>query len=80
METIDNPLLVIHRGENSEVKAIVVMHPDLNYKHYGLIICDAVRHVAMAYGVSEDEVWEYVDKERATPTTTITTVRRTGLT
>jgi hypothetical protein len=44
------------------------------YDHcgYALIICDLVRHVARAFGVSEDDVWWWVDRERRHPTTTIT--------
>jgi hypothetical protein len=39
---------------------------------YGLLIADLVRHVARAFKVGEDAVWEWVDKERGHPTTPIT--------
>ncbi len=41
------------------------------YEHYGMFICDIVRHVATAYVVEEDAVWEWVDKERHHHTTEI---------
>ena len=51
------------------------IHPSKNassHQHYGLIICDLVRHVARAFKVGEDDVWEWVDKERLNPTTKVT--------
>jgi len=47
-------------------RIIVNIHPAKGYTHksYGLLICDLVRHVAAAYEVEEDDVWEWVDKER----------------
>jgi hypothetical protein len=50
------------------------IHPDKDdsHRHYGLLICDLVRHVAKAFKVHEDDVWEWVDKERDRPTTDIT--------
>lgn len=40
--------------------------------HYGMLICDLVRHVARAFKVSEGAVREWVDKERDHPMTDIT--------
>ena len=37
-----------------------------------LMIADIVHHVARAFKVDEDEVWEWMDKERRHPTTTFT--------
>ena len=44
---------------------------DDSYEGYGLLVCDLVRHVANAYNVDEEDVWELVDKERRKPTTDI---------
>lgn len=41
----------------------------------GLIACDIVRHAAKAYGVDEEDIFRWIDKERDNPTTTVT---RTG--
>jgi hypothetical protein len=44
-----------------------------DYMHYGILICDLVRYVAGAFNVTEDDVWEWVDKERRRgPTAKIT--------
>ena len=42
------------------------------HETYGLLIADLVRHVARAFKVGEEAVWEWVDKERGHPTTPIT--------
>jgi hypothetical protein len=70
---IENPLVIIFEGSGGEV--ICHIHPSKNAKshqHYGLIVCDLVRHVARAFKVDEKEVWEWVDKERHNPTTKVT--------
>ena len=36
-----------------------------------MAVCDLVRHVAKAFKVEEDAVWQWVDMERHNPTTTI---------
>jgi len=68
---IENPLVIMFRQKDHIVCHIYPL-PDDNYKGYGLLICDLVRHVAGAFKVDEDEVWEWVDKERIHPTTSIT--------
>ena len=44
----------------------------INHKHYGILICDLVRFVAGAFNVTEDDVWEWIDKERHNPSDKIT--------
>jgi hypothetical protein len=69
---IQNPLVIMFKGPDGEI--ITHLHPDEHtYDEYGLLVCDLVRHIARAFKVDEDDVWEYVDKERARPTTGITT-------
>jgi len=69
---IKEPYVIMFKGPNGEL--VTNIHPDkaLSHKSYGIMICDLVRHVARAYKVSEDAVWEWVDKERANPTSDIT--------
>ena len=43
-----------------------------DYRGYALMICELVRHVARAFGAREDDVWDWVDRERRNPTTAIT--------
>lgn len=69
---IENPLVIMFEGSGGEV--ICHIHPSKNanlHQHYGLIVCDLVRHVARAFKVDEKEVWEWVDKERRNPTTEV---------
>jgi hypothetical protein len=68
---LTDPLVVIFRQGGQVVCNI---HPakDIDHRHYGLLVCDLVRHVARAFRVGEDEVWKWVDKERRRPTTDIT--------
>jgi hypothetical protein len=50
-----------------------VLHPPagLNHSHYGMLVCDLVRHIANHFGVPESEVWYCVDEERRRPTTEV---------
>ena len=54
------------------------LHPGAGcdkYMTYGMLIADLVRHVARAFKVKEDAVWEWVDKERRNPTDAVETVK-----
>ncbi len=66
---LKDPLVVMFQQDGQVVCHI---HPaeGFDHKHYGLVICDLVRHVARAFHV-ENEVWKWVDKERRRPTTDI---------
>jgi hypothetical protein len=68
---LKDPLVVMFQQDG---KLVCHIHPaeGLDHKHYGLAICDLVRHVARAFHVDEAEVWKWVDKERRRPTTDIT--------
>ncbi|HKX07968.1 MAG TPA: hypothetical protein VJN67_07220 [Stellaceae bacterium] len=73
---IEQPLVVMFEAPGGEV--ICHVHPSKtasSHQHFGLLICDLVRHVARAFKVTEDDVWEWVDKERDRPTTEIKTPR-----
>jgi hypothetical protein len=70
---IANPLVIMFADERGEV----ICHIDPSehcptHETYGLLIADLVRHVARAFNVSEEAVWEWVDKERGHPTSPIT--------
>ena len=71
---IENPLVIMFADQQGEV--VCHVHPSERcptHETYGLLIADLVRHVARAFTVSEDEVREWVDKERHHPTTKIVT-------
>jgi hypothetical protein len=66
---IKSPLVMMFEQDK---KIVCHIHPgNKNHTHYGLLICDLVRHVARAFKVDEDAVWEWVDKERRKPTSEI---------
>lgn len=68
---IKAPLVIMFRGDDENV--VCHLHPsDLDHRGYGLLICDLVRHIANAFKVEEDDVWDWVDKERHHHTTGIT--------
>jgi hypothetical protein len=71
---IADPLVIMYPDPHDAEKVICRLHPqgDEGYQHYGLLVCDLVRHVAKFYRVDEDAVWEWVDKERLHPTTEVT--------
>ena len=68
---IEQPLVIIFEFDDGVTFNI---HPQqgYDYKGYGLLACDLVRHIANAFGVDEDDVWEWVDRERQDPTAKVT--------
>ncbi len=60
---IDNPLVVMYRHEDNAI-ALIFPGATESYKQYGQYVCDLVRSIANAFQVSEDDVWEHVDRER----------------
>jgi len=68
------PLLILFKDGD---RMTCHIHPSekYDYRAYGLIICDMVRHIANAFEVPEESVWEWVDKERHDPTTDTPTMR-----
>jgi len=70
---IENPLVIMFEAPDGEV--VCHVHPSKrarSHQEYGILICDLVRHVAGAFKVKEDAVWEWVDKERRHHTSDIT--------
>lgn len=68
---VQQPYVIIFKPAGSEEIAIRLYPHDLGHDGYGLLICDLVRHVAAAFKVDEDDVWEWVEKERRKPTTAL---------
>jgi hypothetical protein len=73
IKRIENPLIVCYEQPDASVMTLIHTTEKCNrYELFGLLVCDIVRHVAAAFKVSEDDVWEWVDKERYRHTTDIT--------
>jgi hypothetical protein len=70
-QMIKNPLVIIYPSEDDSLNTIIVPRERDTHEHFGLLIYDLVRHTARAFKVSEDDVWEWVVKERRKPTTDI---------
>lgn len=68
---VRNPLVVMFRTPDGDVTTHLHPPDDITYEHYGMLVCDLVRHIARAYGVTEEDVWEWVDRERDHHTTEI---------
>jgi hypothetical protein len=68
---LTNPLIVMFEADG---KLVCHLHPPKgsDHKSFGLAICDLIRHVANAFNVHEDEVFDWIEKERRNPTTEIT--------
>jgi hypothetical protein len=70
---IKTPYVIMFQDEETK-NVICHLYPSGScdsYQAYGLLVCDLVRHVAKCFGVKEQQVWDWVDKERANPTTEI---------
>jgi hypothetical protein len=65
-----DPLIIVYPQDGGLVARLHPRKTD-NYQGYALMIADLVRHVALAFRVDEDDVWEWVEKERFQPTTKI---------
>ena len=68
---IEQPLVIMFEADGGIVCHIHPSKKASSHEHYGLLICDLVRHVARAFKVDEAAVWEWVDKERHNPTTDV---------
>ena len=66
---IDNPLVLMHEHDGEVICHVHGL--DRPVKHYGMLVCDLVRHIAKAYNVEEDDVWAHVDTERRHHTTEV---------
>ena len=70
---IDSPLIIVFKNDG-EIQTH--LYPgEMNHKEYGVMIAALVRHVAKAFTVHEDEVWESVDEERYHPTTPVSELK-----
>jgi hypothetical protein len=63
------PLLVVMQTPEDKSIVTSIFKSDISHEGFGLVICDIVRHVAAAYRVEEDDIWEWVEKERHHHTT-----------
>lgn len=71
---IDKPLILVFENDDGQIQTH--LYPEeRSYKQYGILIADIARHVARAFKVNENDVWEWVDKERDHPTSPVTEIK-----
>ncbi|MFY9854772.1 MAG: hypothetical protein WAK26_12930 [Terracidiphilus sp.] len=71
---IENPIVICFENDDGNIQTH--LYPkERTYHQYGILITDIVRHVAKAYEVNEDDVWEWVDKERYRQTSPVTELK-----
>ena len=68
---VEKPLVIMFQLPNKDIQCDIWPAEGFGHQSYGLLVCDLVRHVAKAFDVEEDDVWEWVDKERHHHTTDI---------
>jgi len=70
---IENPLIVCFENDGN---IRTIRNPGKRgHQQYGILIADIVRHVSNAFKVDENDVWEWVDKERYNPTSPVTELK-----
>jgi len=70
---IENPLIIVYEDDK---KIVTHIHSvGYTYAEYGIVITDIVRHVANAFKVHENDVWEWVDKERYHQTSPVVEIK-----
>lgn len=72
---VKNPLVLIVQDEGGKTQTYIHPPSDFTHAHYGLMVCDLVRHIAKMFGQPEEKVWYWVDKERRNPTTAVRTIK-----
>lgn len=73
-QLIRKPLLIVFERDGGIVVEMWPSNTMNGHADYGILICDLVRHAALAFGVPEREVWKYVDVERKHPSGGIETI------
>lgn len=70
---IADPLIIMF--ENDGAVQTRLYPGEHGFEEDGLLIADLVRHVANAFQVPENDVWEWVDKERYNSTSPATELK-----
>ena len=70
---IEKPLILVFENDG---RIQTHLYPGKGgHQQYGILIADIVRHAAKACSVHENDVWEWVDKERDHPTSKIAEIK-----
>ena len=63
--------LILTAAEDGKLVCLIQKKPGDSAAHFGMALADCARHVAKAFGVDEDEVFGWIERERVKPTTEI---------
>lgn len=76
MQFVHQPLIIVHKPDEADrVTCEIWPIGEYNdFRAYGLVIADVIRHVASAFGVPEQSVFDWVVKEMKKPTSKLSTV------
>jgi len=70
---IEKPLIICFENDG---KIQTHLYPgERSYEQYGILIADVVRHIANAFNIHEDKVWERVDNERHRQTSPVVEIK-----
>ena len=72
-DEVKYPWIVVHQPDGPGGKIVTYLsgYPGAGYREFSLVVADVIRHVAQAYGVSEADVMDVVQREIDDPTTSI---------
>ena len=69
---INDPWIIVQRdGDDDKMTTTLYGPSNATYKHFGIVIGDIIRTVAMRFDVDESDVLIWVEKELDDPTTII---------
>ena len=73
-------ILLVDTEANEDKLRVILFRRDYNAELYGIVIADAIRHVALALVVPEDQIIAAVAKELNKPTSALMQVGGWGMT
>jgi hypothetical protein len=66
-KTLQNARLILTSDDSGKLVCLIKRQPGDVVGHFGIALADCARHVAKAFGVGEDEVFDWIERERQEP-------------
>jgi hypothetical protein len=64
---LERARLILTADDTGKLVCLIKKQPDDQVGHFGIALADCARHVARAFHVDEDEVFEWIERERDSP-------------
>jgi hypothetical protein len=64
---LERARLILTADDTGRLVCLIKKQPDDRVGHFGIALADCARHVARAFHVDEDEVFEWIERERDKP-------------